>query len=261
MISKSYLEVGIPNCVCICIARPQMGEAGEIGVSDDPRAQRIFEGFRIESMNMRDATSGAEVWRSNSVWDKTTFSDELEIHIPVQFRTSTMRPPAGRDLSAAAKVPSQYSSTDQWFGVVVPPHCRLQASILGCRAISREITFSSVELIDKFRLEQRIFLHGQCIEEWFFDFGTNAILHGERRYFCAYCSQPAHHCHAMSLLLRFNPSGFVIPNSTNTWQQVIEADEGNMSPADVLSGQITIETSFYDDQMIVSKSRLRVFYD
>jgi retinal rod rhodopsin-sensitive cGMP 3',5'-cyclic phosphodiesterase subunit delta len=37
----------------------------------------------------------------------------------------------------------------------------------------------------------------KCIEEWFFDFG------------------------------------FVIPNSTNTWQQVIEADEGNMIPAEV----------------------------
>ena len=97
------------------------------------------------------------------------------------------------------------------------------ASLLGCKAISREMTFSSVrspasppspqpppspkrathvesqvELIDKFRLEQRIFLHGQCIEEWLFDFG------------------------------------FVIPNSTNTWQQVIEADEGNMIPAEVL---------------------------
>ena len=35
------------------------------------------------------------------------------------------------------------------------------ASLLGCKAISREMTFSSVELMDKFRLEQRIFLHGQ----------------------------------------------------------------------------------------------------
>ena len=49
----------------------------------------------------------------------------------------------------------------------------------------------------------------QCIEEWLFDFG------------------------------------FVIPNSTNTWQQVIEADEGNMIPAEVLSGNVTIETSFF----------------
>lgn len=35
------------------------------------------------------------------------------------------------------------------------------ASILSCKAVSRELTFSSVELIDKFRLEQRVFLHGQ----------------------------------------------------------------------------------------------------
>ena len=35
------------------------------------------------------------------------------------------------------------------------------ASILACKAVSRELTFSSVELIDKFRLEQRVFLHGQ----------------------------------------------------------------------------------------------------
>ena len=53
----------------------------------------------------------------------------------------------------------------------------------------------------------------------------------------------------------------MIPNSTNTWQQVIEADTGNMIPAEVLSGHVTIETSFFDDQMIVSKSRLRLFYD
>jgi retinal rod rhodopsin-sensitive cGMP 3',5'-cyclic phosphodiesterase subunit delta len=94
-----------------------MGEQGEIAVSDDPRAQKIFEGFRIDAMNMRDATSGTAVGESEGAWDKGTFAAEREVHVP--------------------------------------------ASILGCRAISREITFSSVELIDKFRLEQRIFLHGQ----------------------------------------------------------------------------------------------------
>jgi hypothetical protein len=29
----------------------------------------------------------------------------------------------------------------------------------------------------------------------------------------------------------------------------------------VLSGNVTIETSFFDDNLLVSKSRLRVFYD
>ena len=40
-----------------------------------------------------------------------------------------------------------------------------------------------------FRLEQRVFFQGQCIEEWKFEFG------------------------------------FVIPGSTNSWQQTIEGAE------------------------------------
>jgi hypothetical protein len=49
------------------------------------------------------------------------------------------------------------------------------------------------------RLVQRIYLHGRCIEEWFFKFG------------------------------------YVIPGSTNTWQQTIyAAPPDKMIPADVL---------------------------
>jgi len=71
-------------------------------------------------------------------------------------------------------------------------------SILKCRTVSREIVFSSVEAITNFRLEQRVFLHGKCIEEWFFTFG------------------------------------FVIPGSTNTWQQIIEAaPPSEMLPVEV----------------------------
>jgi hypothetical protein len=102
--------------------------------------------------------------------------------------------------------------------------------------------------------------------------------------------------------------GFVIPGSTNTWQQTIEAaDENSMLPASMLrcvnslvrfhsillivafepvdrshnriilktltlfvaqfcvlffvSGNVTIETSFYDSDLFVSKSLVRVFYD
>merc|ERR1712196_154763 len=99
------------------------------------------------------------------------------------------------------------------------------AEILSCRAISREINFSSNELIEELKLVQRVFFQGNCIEEWRFDFG------------------------------------FVIPSSTNTWQSTIEAaGEGKMIPADILSGNITIETSFYDGDLFVSKSVIRVFY-
>ena len=53
--------------------------------------------------------------------------------------------------------------------------------ILSCRVVAREIKFTSMERIDEFRLEQRVYFSGNCIEEWFFGFG------------------------------------FVIPGSTNTW--------------------------------------------
>ncbi|MCP9261333.1 Retinal rod rhodopsin-sensitive cGMP 3',5'-cyclic phosphodiesterase subunit delta [Dirofilaria immitis] len=101
---------------------------------------------------------------------------------------------------------------------------RVPKSILKCRAVSREINFTSVEKINKFRLEQRVYLKGDIIEEWFFDFG------------------------------------FVIPQSTNTWQNLIEAaPEAQMLPASLLSGNIVIETSFYDDNLLVSTSQIRVF--
>ena len=56
--------------------------------------------------------------------------------------------------------------------------------------------------------------------------------------------------------------GFVIPNSTNTWQQTIEAaEESKMLPAAALNGNVLIETAFYDDSLLVCKMVLRVFYD
>ncbi|XP_078266219.1 retinal rod rhodopsin-sensitive cGMP 3',5'-cyclic phosphodiesterase subunit delta isoform X2 [Rhinoraja longicauda] len=55
--------------------------------------------------------------------------------------------------------------------------------------------------------------------------------------------------------------GFVIPNSTNTWQSLIEAaPESQMMPANVLTGNVVIETKFYDDDLLVSTSKVRLFY-
>lgn len=98
--------------------------------------------------------------------------------------------------------------------------------ILQCRAVSREINFSSVKSMQNFNLEQRIFYQGTCLEEWFFYFG------------------------------------FVIPNSTNNWEQVIEAaDPESMLPAEELSGNVTIETTFLDGDMMICKTLVRIFYD
>ena len=43
---------------------------------------------------------------------------------------------------------------------------RVPKKILKCRAISREINFSSKEPMDKFRLEQRVLFKGKCLEGW-----------------------------------------------------------------------------------------------
>jgi len=107
----------------------------------------------------------------------------------------------------------------------VEHEARVPKKILKCRAVSREINFSSVEPMEKFRLEQRVLYRGRCLEEWHFEFG------------------------------------FVIPQSTNTWQSLIEAaPESQMMPARVLSGNVVIETKFYDDNVEVSTSKVRLFY-
>ena len=79
--------------------------------------------------------------------------------------------------------------------------------------------------MEKFRIEQRVLFKGKIMEEWHFEFG------------------------------------FVIPNSTNTWQSLIEAaPESQMMPAKVLSGNVVIETKFYDDALSVSTSKVRLYY-
>ena len=56
--------------------------------------------------------------------------------------------------------------------------------------------------------------------------------------------------------------GFVIPGSTNTWQHTIYAAEENaMLPAHLLNGAVTIETSFFNGNLFVCKSLVRVFYE
>lgn len=81
----------------------------------------------------------------------------------------------------------------------VEHEARVPKKILRCRAVSREINFSSAEPLERFRLEQKVLFKGRCLEEWFFEFG------------------------------------FVIPNSTNTWQSLIEAaPESQMMPANIL---------------------------
>jgi hypothetical protein len=50
------------------------------------------------------------------------------------------------------------------FTSLLVPIARIPAEILGCRAVSREINFTSREEMRNFRLEQRVFFQGVCME-------------------------------------------------------------------------------------------------
>ena len=88
----------------------------------------------------------------------------------------------------------------------------------------REGLLRELEAVCEARAEQRVLLHDRPFERWTFRFG------------------------------------FVMPGSTNTWQQVIEAAD-EMLPVEVLDGNVVIETSFFDGQQLISQCRVRIFYD
>jgi retinal rod rhodopsin-sensitive cGMP 3',5'-cyclic phosphodiesterase subunit delta len=97
-------------------------------------------------------------------------------------------------------------------------------TILEKKEISRELNFTSTEMMKKFRILQQVSLHGNVIEEWYFKIG------------------------------------FVMPGSTNTYQSTIEAAQ-NVIPAEILSGNVVIETSFLEEDLFICKNVVRVFYE
>lgn len=107
----------------------------------------------------------------------------------------------------------------------VEHEAKVPVKILDLRAVSREINFSTIEEMENFRLDQKVLFKGHIMEEWFFEMG------------------------------------WVSPNTTNTWQSTIEAaPESQMMPAKVLNGNVTIETSFYDGETLITKSVVRLYY-
>ncbi|TPP63284.1 Retinal rod rhodopsin-sensitive cgmp 3-cyclic phosphodiesterase subunit delta [Fasciola gigantica] len=154
------------------------------------KADSIIKGFKLNWMNLRDSESGKILWQSNN-----------DFSVPGIEHEGTQCQPF---ILLLAMVPKR---------------------ILKCKAVSREINFSSSEALKKFRLEQKVFFKDQPVEEWSFEFG------------------------------------FVIPGSTNTWQSLIQADSvDRMIPAKLLSGNVVIVTHFYDDDLLVSESSVRIFY-
>jgi retinal rod rhodopsin-sensitive cGMP 3',5'-cyclic phosphodiesterase subunit delta len=101
---------------------------------------------------------------------------------------------------------------------------------------------------------QQIQFHGQTIEGILYDMGLSIIR-------IVSIMNRLNLCHGLNTEWRFK-FGFVMPDSTNTWENIICADSsGNMLPAAALSGNLTITTFFYDGDQVVKQFVMRVFYE
>lgn len=92
---------------------------------------------------MSDHETGELIWKSSGWGD--------EIYLTEQTGTY--------DFDMFSLVEYERQGSDIFFSVAHIP-----SQILKCKAVAREIVFSSTESIENFRLEQRLFLHGSSIE-------------------------------------------------------------------------------------------------
>ena len=96
--------------------------------------------------------------------------------------------------------------------------------LLKCKKIIRNVNFSSEEKIDELELVQNFYLMGELFESSRFKFG------------------------------------FVIPGSTNDWEQIIIAKEDGVLPAEVLSGKLQVETLFLIQGKTLYKNKILIYY-
>ena len=96
--------------------------------------------------------------------------------------------------------------------------------LLKCKRIIRNVNFSSEEKIDELELVQNFYLMGELFESSRFKFG------------------------------------FVIPGSTNDWDQIIVAKEDGVLPAEILSGKLQVETLFLMQGKVLYKNKIHIYY-
>ena len=101
---------------------------------------------------------------------------------------------------------------------------KISKELLKCKIIKRNVNFSSVEKIEDLELVQNFYLMGELFESSRFNFG------------------------------------FVIPNSTNDWEQIIEAKEDGVLPAEILSGKLNVETHFLCEGKIIVQNKILIHY-
>lgn len=103
---------------------------------------------------------------------------------------------------------------------------KLPKKVLNSVAVLREVNFSSIEEWKHLKLVQTFLYKGIILDEWAFDYGM------------------------------------VTPNSIHSWQSVIEAaPEINMMNVDILSGNVEIVSKFYNNELLVTTSKSRLYYE
>jgi retinal rod rhodopsin-sensitive cGMP 3',5'-cyclic phosphodiesterase subunit delta len=96
--------------------------------------------------------------------------------------------------------------------------------LLKCKRIIRNVNFSSEEKIDELELVQNFYLMGELFESSRFKFG------------------------------------FVIPGSTNDWEQIMIAKQDGVLPVEVLSGKLQVETLFLIQGKVLYKNKILIYY-
>jgi retinal rod rhodopsin-sensitive cGMP 3',5'-cyclic phosphodiesterase subunit delta len=181
---------------------------------------------RSVSMNITDGESGTVLWESKQ--------DQFEEQALKLKKKQKQR--AQRLAAAAQQSANKATTTEQSTAAAAEAKTaddsddelaiHLPAAVLQCASVARELKFSSREPIQNLSLVQEVLLNGVQIEEWQFTFG------------------------------------FCIPNTTNSWQCIIEAaGEGQMLPVAVLNGNIVIRSRFLDGKNLRSETTVRVFDD
>ena len=101
---------------------------------------------------------------------------------------------------------------------------RITKELLKCKKIIRNINFSSEEKLEELELVQNFYLMGELFESSTFKFG------------------------------------FVIPGSTNDWEQIMIAKEDGVLPAEILSGKLKVETLFLIHGKVLYKNKIIIYY-
>lgn len=128
----------------------------EIVAPQDPRAQAILEGFRMCALHHAERQRMSRPWAHG-------------VALPCCSRLCICTH-AGccrsdwMNMSDAATGEILWEESEGWDDLLTERDIHIPARILRCRGVSREFQFSSVEMLQGLRLEQRIFLRGNLME-------------------------------------------------------------------------------------------------